>query len=197
MQLFLKLEGNCGVNLIYNETYSDEHSAFSTAVLPLDLFSFGFTVGSSVTWGTFLCLVPLTSQLKQPPTLLPMLWLGFGTIPSTRIWTCTFGFAAFPWAALTLSLLSDQTTEKKFLGLFGCGGSMALYWIICHWSRLKQNCTSAPVCWMTLSHNFWKISGWSRVTSQGNSLTFTLTIFTVCEILLYSHNHNSNYFGVW
>lgn len=121
--------------------------------------------GPAVTRGTLLCLVPFTSQLKQPPTLLPVLWLGLGTIPSIRIWTYTFGFVAFPWAALTLSLLSDQTTEKKFLGLFGCGGSMALYWIICHWSRLKQNCTSAPVCWMTLSHHFWKVSEWSNVMS--------------------------------
>lgn len=123
--------------------------------------------GPSVTCGTLLCLVPLASHLKQPPTLLPELWLsvGFGTIPGIRISTYTFGFAAFPWAALTLSLLSDQTTEKKFLGWFGCGGSMALNWIICHWSRLRQNCASAPVCWMALSHNFLKVSGWSHVIS--------------------------------
>lgn len=100
-------------------------------------------LGTSVTCGTLLCLVPLTSQLKQLSTLLPLLWpsVVFGTQPRIRIWTYTFGFVAFPWTALTLSPLSDQTTEKKFLDLFDCGSSMALYWMICHWSRLKQHHT--------------------------------------------------------
>jgi len=44
-------------------------------------------LGTSLACGTLLCLVPLTSRLKQRSALSPLLWLSvvFGTQPRIRI----------------------------------------------------------------------------------------------------------------
>lgn len=148
-------------------------------------------LGTSVTCGTLPCLVLLTSQLKQLSTLWPLLWLSvvFGTQPRIRIWSYSFGFVAFPWAALTLSPLSDQTTEKKSLHLLDC----VAQWLCIELLPLIQ---TKPASYISLHvlDNF-IIFGRYLVAvilqaerSWSDSFSLILTILTGYEIILYLHN---------